>query len=381
LRLLMKVVPVLTLILVVGFLFTWSMTSEDKDKAVLSSTKEPKRILYWTPFFGEKAKVTLDDCPLRNACTITSDRDGWEKADAVIFHISDFKPNDVPMSRSPNQRYVFLSMEAPPSLTTRDVPLGFFNGSQTHLLNSRVPFPYGGWWLSPEIASGLKPNQLHRDNLEVPSESQLLMKNSTIFWLVSNCKTPSRREEIIAALSREIAVDIYGACATEDRLRLSNCARDDQMCLDGMFQRYFFYLALENNVCKDYITEKYWDRYRQPAVPIVLRRWTYEKRLPAKSFIAIDDYRNATEMATHLYRLMNNPVEYLEYFAYRRQGYATAEYNAEGYRLGNCRLCEELLKAPSDQMEMIPDVIEWFTKESGCEKDTFAKEWLARSAG
>ncbi len=39
-----------------------------------------------------------------------------------------------------------------------------------------------------------------------------------------------------------------------------------------MLHTYKFFLALENSICEDYVTEKVWMRLRHPIVPIVFGR-------------------------------------------------------------------------------------------------------------
>lgn len=48
---------------------------------------------------------------------ITADRSLIGSADAVVFHFmtEDFRLNDLPKMRSPSQRYVFFTVEAPPT--------------------------------------------------------------------------------------------------------------------------------------------------------------------------------------------------------------------------------------------------------------------------
>lgn len=75
---------------------------------------------------------------------------------------------------------------------------------------------------------------------------------------------------------------------------------------------YHFYLALENSICVDYITEKLWNQgYGYTVIPIVLKRKLIEPYTPPNSFIAFDDYKSAKEMATHLKQLMDNKTEYM----------------------------------------------------------------------
>ncbi|KAH7678303.1 Fucosyl transferase family protein, partial [Aphelenchoides avenae] len=50
-----------------------------------------------------------------------------------------------------------------------------------------------------------------------------------------------------------------------------------------------FVLAMENSVCEDYVTEKFF-RIKQLIVPIVLRQKDYLHIAPKGSFIAADQF-------------------------------------------------------------------------------------------
>ena len=75
----------------------------------------------------------------------------------------------------------------------------FFNWSMTYRRDSDVPMPYGGWWVDPVEAKrvGLTP-----EKLEIDPEVIMKNKNSSIFWLVSNCHTTSKRELAVERLSK-----------------------------------------------------------------------------------------------------------------------------------------------------------------------------------
>lgn len=69
-------------------------------------------------------------------------------------------------------------------------------------------------------------------------------------------------------------VDKYGACA-DNPYKRDACKRASE-CEKDLSAMNFFYIAIENTICKDYVTEKYFDRYHLPSVPIVMRRKIYE---------------------------------------------------------------------------------------------------------
>uniref|UniRef100_A0A8C9YYF3 Fucosyltransferase n=1 Tax=Sander lucioperca TaxID=283035 RepID=A0A8C9YYF3_SANLU len=81
-----------------------------------------------------------------------------------------------------------------------------------------------------------------------------------------------------------------------------------------------FYLSFENSVYKDYITEKLYLPMMKESVPIVLgpSRQNYEDHIPADSFIHVNDFSTAKELAEKLLYLdQNNSLiitEYIRYF-------------------------------------------------------------------
>jgi hypothetical protein len=79
---------------------------------------------------------------------------------------------------------------------------------------------------------------------------------------------------------------------------------------------YRFYLSFENSKCDTYITEKYWNQgLNGEAIPIVLgaKREQYERIAVPNSYIHVDNYRTAEELAKELHRLNKNDSEYVKY--------------------------------------------------------------------
>ena len=115
-----------------------------------------KIILYWTKFYdkndmdfglGQEAFANAG-CPVSN-CLATNDRSLLNQSDAVIFHVIDFNPADLPSQRYPRQIYVFYLLETLPY--SRLIPAfsntteGFFNWTMTHRRDSDIYLaaPYG----------------------------------------------------------------------------------------------------------------------------------------------------------------------------------------------------------------------------------------------
>ena len=84
-------------------------------------------------------------------------------------------------------------------------------------------------------------------------------------WIVSHCRTHSRREDYVKALQEHLSVDVYGACGP------FKCDREkDEACFENISEKYKFYLAFENAICKDYVTEKMF-RYLEADLVLVVR--------------------------------------------------------------------------------------------------------------
>lgn len=57
---------------------------------------------------------------------------------------------------------------------------------------------------------------------------------------------------LVAQMKRYLTIDVYGHCGT------LQCPRDEHVkCLNMLSNEYKFYLAFENSLCQDYVTEKF----------------------------------------------------------------------------------------------------------------------------
>ena len=98
-----------------------------------------------------------------------------------------------------------------------------------------------------------------------------------------------------------------------------------------------FYLAFENSICSDYITEKFMNSLEAGAVPIV-NGWqaSYDERIPG-SFIHVSEFESVSQLADYLKYLLNNKTAYSEYHTWRRK------YTLERVELQPvCELCRKL---------------------------------------
>ena len=235
--------------------------------SLLASTatllEQPKfLILVYTEFWGQvkwvgehRGDCILDQtsrtqCPL-DRFEITYDKQRFLQSDLVIFHAAGGNMPSVDhlkslsKNRPAKQRWVYQTMEGP--LVTPDpAPLnGLFNATWTYRGDSDFSAAYSAYVpVFPEEAV---------DKMKTTIDYSQ-GKTKLVAWLVSNCGSQLRMA-FVRELMKYINVDVYGVCSSAFGQQLSCSKSGEKDCL----KHYKFYLSFENALCKDYITEKYWD--------------------------------------------------------------------------------------------------------------------------
>ena len=294
----------------------------------LSDVVRPlKRILVWNSYFSlplyglVKGTSSFKDygCPVHQ-CTLTNDSDTITEADAVVFHSFLLGGMPIPRRTSQKQIYVFMIFESPLLANQYDWLSGLsdtFNLTASYMDDgiSDVHIPSGA----------TIPGQVINDDVN---------KTRLVFWLVSNCKPISARDDYVTELSRYIQVDTYGKCGN------STCPKGDWTCFHNYTREYYFVLAFENSHCDGYVTEKVFKALKKPVVPVVLGGCNYTNILPPGSYINVQDFNGPRALANHLVYLSKTPEKYQEYFKWKNQ-YAITDRDYERAQ-GFCKLCKIL---------------------------------------
>jgi len=133
-------------------------------------------------------------------------------------------------------------MESPLSLSPPDTRLlnGMFDLTFTYRLDSDFWAPYGTYEEIPFV--------------DLSQQDFSAGKDKIVAWIVSNCN-PQLRKSVVHELQKHIAVDVFGSCSRE--FGESKSCSPGETCTSTI-KRYKFFLAFENALCEDYITEKYW---------------------------------------------------------------------------------------------------------------------------
>ncbi|MFH4980517.1 hypothetical protein AB6A40_007226 [Gnathostoma spinigerum] len=188
------------------------------------------------------------------------------------------------------------------------------------------------------------------------------LKTMAVLQLVSNCETRSRREQYVKVLSKYIPVTVLGECSK------TQC---NDSCAEHQLLIHRFYLAFENSICKDYVTEKFFRPLHKFSVPIVLKRSIMDGIAPNHSFIAVDDFTSPKKLAEYLHFLMKNDTEYLSYFEWTKKCIFD---NYPGVK-STCRLCEMAHKT-SMKTYVVKDVWNWMFNKSECDSGSFLSGFL-----
>jgi alpha-1,3-fucosyltransferase len=82
--------------------------------------------------------------------------------------------------------------------------------------------------------------------------------------------------ELIEKLRAFMPVDVYGKCSGHECPRtFANGTAGE--CRAILTAEYKFFLAFENSVCEDYITEKFFSTVRYDVIPVVYGGGQYDK--------------------------------------------------------------------------------------------------------
>jgi alpha-1,3-fucosyltransferase len=168
-----------------------------------------------------------------------------------------WNPNDLPKRRTAQQRYIFWILESagwPEYLNTRNLG-NFFNWTLTYRWDSDMVMPYG--YVRPTGKVPLHPSENQLKQLMFDQKVNYAEgKTKMAAWMVSNCISHSNRNQMVGILQKYIQVDVYGACGNLMCPKKVGVDYSSEDCRDIAGENYKFYMALENSLCHEYISEK-----------------------------------------------------------------------------------------------------------------------------
>ena len=288
----------------------------------------------WWMFPDGPLSLQDNTCPVKN-CWTTHDRGLINQSDAVL--IFPYYDNISDLGRMGySQLLVFVEREPP--RRSSDYLKRFANVygvTLTYRNDSDIPVPYG------------KVETLTSRDIDTSAFSKPDRKDRAL-WIVSNCNAQSERVKYVNQLSEHFPVDVFGYCGTnQQRVPLNGSFLD-------FIRSYKFYLAFENNICRDYVTEKVWRSLEIGVVPIVLGGASYSKALPPNSYLDVRNFSSPKLLSRHLRYLSENKKAYEQYFMWKKD-HAIFVPNMP------CELCK-YLNARNFNRQI--DLYKWWTQDS-----------------
>ncbi|XP_070798107.1 4-galactosyl-N-acetylglucosaminide 3-alpha-L-fucosyltransferase 9-like [Pituophis catenifer annectens] len=293
-------------------------------------------LLWLSPFGRRSSPLNCLDLNISD-CHITMNRSMYNQSHAVIFHHRDIWWNLRNLPQQPRplfQKWIWMNMESPSHSPPKLGLNRMFNLTLNYRRDADIHIPYGMLTFSPNASRA-----------EVPPKDKL------VCWVVSN-RYPQERIRYYKELKKYIKIHTYGKMFgrrlswEEYRPIMSSCK---------------FYLAFENSIFKDYITEKIYTTFLAGTVPVVLGppRENYEDYVLPESFIHVDDFESPKNLSEYLLMLDRNDTLYLSYFEWKKD---FSVYRPNFWKSHLCSACDYVKKHP--EYKSVGNLQKWFWNNS-----------------
>ncbi|MGI9522090.1 MAG: glycosyltransferase family 10 domain-containing protein [Hyphomicrobiaceae bacterium] len=270
-------------------------------------------VLAWTEHYFGDDYLAPKRVPNPNGpdieLTFTTDRDRLGDADAVWFHAPSV--NDVP--RRKEQPWILMSMESDvnyPALKNPAV-LAQFDHLMTYRLDSDIPCVYPNWH---QYGTFLNPPPTRSG----PSRGALAT------FIASN--SVLHRDSYVSEMLKYVSIDCLGEClhnADIEALGPAGWARGAWKGKLSVLPHYKFYLAFENSIATDYVTERIFHAFQSGVVPVYRGAPNIQDFVPEQdAVIDAADFASPKELAQYLRALDNDDEAYARHLAWKHDGYS-----------------------------------------------------------
>lgn len=347
-----------------------------------------------------------------------------EMSDGVMVHGPNlwYMPSRTSYRRNPKQLWLFYSME-PQRLTfcsnhykLTDLD-DWFNITVSFKRDSDLQVDYKQFRTWDDVIYDLDYiNEYKKLLVEHPKPVLSIVdiarkrnQKAKVVWFVSHCETNSRRESYVREMQKYIDIDIYGKCNNYFQNTISDpCgSKKNIICFNKLMNKYKFYIAFENSLCSDYISEKFWKLYDSDKIfqinliPVArgARKEEYSRAVGKDKFlINADDFESPKALADYLNYLNSNDSAYLEYFNWKIDFYKNLDdvINEKNHLIRNnwnvstwyhlrepfCKICAQLHNTTylNSKSNKIWEFSEWYDIKKNCwdseEERVFAYNFL-----
>ena len=263
-----------------------------------------------------------------NVCHMTTIS---SKADLVAFVF--FELPDRPPMKYPEQMWLLWSHERQNFRGGASMILPRYNGlfNYTYSFKRNAPHHYR---FSFYDRVKLPEKQTLGNQADILRKSQKGVIKPSALWLVSNCYTvTSGRTKYAQELSKYINITVVSRRIEQCQKKMPKLKIQRE---NGAIQlaQFTFYLAFENGLCTDYITEKLWKVFAEstPVIPVVLGGsygngiQEYTDITPPNSFIHVANFSSPEALAKHLRYVASNDDAISYYTKWREEWTVKREF-------------------------------------------------------
>ncbi|XP_069101766.1 alpha-(1,3)-fucosyltransferase C-like isoform X1 [Argopecten irradians] len=325
---------------------TNSMTSYPVQTNPMTSYPVTLRVLYYNKPEWISDEV-FNNCEYR--CKMISGSKEISSAKFVIFHGPRIRQK-LPPKKSRGQLWILNGMESPVNYHT-DLSnwSNVFNWTFTFRRDSDVLFFNFRFQNIPE-------NKTASDDWKT--------KDRQAVWMVSNCRTYSKREEYVKQLQNFTTVHVYGECGTH------NCSRSkENTCMEILQNRYQYYLAYENSLCMDYVTEKGFKTYTYSpsTIPVMRGGSNYSLYFPPGSYINTKDFESAQTLGKTMHSKLMSEGQLDTYFSWTQSYSVDYTFRHDSW----CALCKSMHHAENHE-RLYSNIKHWLfdNPRQGCKSPT-----------
>ena len=296
----------------------------------------------------KKMSVGTQRCEKKN-CIATYDKKYFKSMSeytAIVFHMRDINMTEAKtIFGNKDQLFIMTTFESPaniPNLTPWRKFKKEFHLTMTYRSDSDIYRKFGTFSPihpdAPEDFTKMKVTKYTGKEFN---------KTKDIFWTVSHCNTKGGREKYIERMKKIIPIDIYGRCGIH-----IDKGRD---IFEKIGSKYKFYLSFENSICKEYVTEKFYENIKNDYLPVVFGGMDYSKIAPKHSYINALDFKSPEDLAYYLKHLNENKEEYYSYFWWKK--YYRVKITKNDYI---CELAEKIYDIDRKSQKKYNDLEDWW---------------------
>ena len=225
--------------------------------------------------------------------------------------------------------------------------LDLFNWTMTYRLDSDIVYKYAN------VLERQNKTDIANKNYDRIVEEKV---NKAV-WFVSHCRTKSRREHYVREMQKVMGVDIFGGCGVVPPCPKGSKNMDE--CIERCALGYKFYLAFENTLVEDYVTEKVFRWFNRDIIVGVRGGSNYSRILPPGTFVDAGDFKSPVELGNYLAELAQDNKRYTDYLKRKYNYYSTTKFVPA--QEANCKLCEYLNNLDSHR-KRYNNITEWWLK-------------------